>query len=104
MVISLKPTILTTTSASSRSLSTPRETTVLNVASSLQQTQHILSIDRLDIHSPPPGPSSNPQSIMFLHNSSSPLSLRLHSRDNLVASQHLESSEPSLLSSHHNIK
>ncbi|WZZ54510.1 hypothetical protein YC2023_054617 [Brassica napus] len=85
MVISLKPTILTTTYASSCSLST-----VLNVASSLQQTQHILSIDRLIIHSPPPlpDPSLNPQSISFLLNSSSPLSLRLHSGDTLVASQH----------------
>ena len=88
MVISLKPTILTTTYASSCSLST-----VLNVASSLQQTQHILSIDRLIIHSPPPlpDPSLNPQSISFLLNSSSPLSLRLHSGDTLVASQHHES-------------
>ncbi|WZY89838.1 hypothetical protein YC2023_046573 [Brassica napus] len=74
--------ILTTTYAPSRSLSTPHEMTVRNVASSLQQTQHILSINRLIIHSPPPpDPSSNPKSISFLLNSSSPLSLRLHSRD-----------------------
>lgn len=35
--------LLNTAYASSRSLPTPHETTVLNVASSLQQTQHILS-------------------------------------------------------------
>ncbi|KAG2299132.1 hypothetical protein Bca4012_010692 [Brassica carinata] len=62
------------------------KTIILNVASSLQKTQHILSIDRLVPHSPLPDPSWNPQ--FLLPNPSSPLSPRLHSRDTLVTSQH----------------
>ncbi|KAL0743484.1 hypothetical protein Bca4012_084997 [Brassica carinata] len=77
---------LTTTDASSRSLPTSHETTVLNVVSSLQQTQHILSIDptRSSLTTTTTTPESDP---VFL-NSSSPLTLELHSRDTLVASQH----------------
>ncbi|KAF8103667.1 hypothetical protein N665_0186s0035 [Sinapis alba] len=79
--------LLTTTDASSRSLPTSHETTELNVVSSLQQTQHILSIDptRSSLTTTTtPESESDP---VFL-NSSSPFSLELHSRDTLLASQH----------------
>ncbi|KAJ4893951.1 Protein ASPARTIC PROTEASE IN GUARD CELL 1 [Raphanus sativus] len=76
---------LTPTDASSRSLPTSHETTELNVVSSLQQTQHILSIDptRSSLTA-----TTTPESIPVFLNSSSPLSLELHSRDTLLASQH----------------
>ncbi|CAN6819878.1 unnamed protein product [Brassica oleracea] len=72
--------------ASSRSLSTPHKTTVLNVASSLQQTQHILSIDptRSSLTTTT-RPEFESKSIPFFPNSSSPLTLELHSRDTLLA-------------------
>ncbi|CAE5967732.1 unnamed protein product [Arabidopsis arenosa] len=77
---------LTTTDASSRSLSTSPKTTVLDVVSSLQQTQTILSLDptRSSLTTTKPESISDP--VFF--NSSSPLSLELHSRDTFVASQH----------------
>ncbi|CAH8260957.1 unnamed protein product [Arabidopsis lyrata] len=77
---------LTATDASSRSLSTSTKTTVLDVVSSLQQTQTILSLDptRSSLTATKPESISDP--VFF--NSSSPLSLELHSRDTLVASQH----------------
>ncbi|EOA31881.1 hypothetical protein CARUB_v10015108mg [Capsella rubella] len=79
---------LTTTYASSRSLSTPPETTVLDVVSSLQQTQSILSLDpsRSSLTSTRPESESLFDPVFL--NSSSPLSLELHSRDIFVASQH----------------
>ncbi|KAF8097385.1 hypothetical protein N665_0290s0043 [Sinapis alba] len=79
---------LFTTNASSRSLSTPHETTVLNVASSLQQTQHILSINPTRSSPATTRPEFESKSIPLFLNSSSPLSLQLRSRDTLVASQH----------------
>ena len=78
--------LLTTTDASSRSLPTSHETTVLDVVSSLQQTQHILSID--PTRSSLTTTTAAKESIPVFLNSSSPLSLELHSRDTLVASQH----------------
>lgn len=77
---------LTTTDASSRSLSTSPKTKVLDVVSSLQQTQTILSLDptRSSLTTTKPESISDP--VFF--NSSSPLSLELHSRDTFVASQH----------------
>lgn len=77
---------LTTTDASSRSLSTSPKTTVLDVVSSLQQTQTILSLDptRSSLTTTKPESISDP--VFF--NSSSPLSLELHSRDTFVESQH----------------
>ncbi|CAN7000636.1 hypothetical protein IGI04_020168 [Brassica rapa subsp. trilocularis] len=78
--------LLTTTDASSRSLPTSHETTVLDVVSSLQQTQHILSID--PTRSSLTTTTTTPESVPVFLNSSSPLSLELHSRDTLVASQH----------------
>lgn len=80
---------LTTTDASSRSLSTPPKTTVLDVVSALQQTQTILSLDptRSSLTSTTK-PESESVSDPVFFNSSSPLSLELHSRDNFVASQH----------------
>ncbi|KAG7582438.1 Xylanase inhibitor N-terminal [Arabidopsis suecica] len=77
---------LTTTDASSRSLSASPKTTVLDVVSSLQQTQTILSLDptRSSLTTTKPESISDP--VFF--NSSSPLSLELHSRDTFVASQH----------------
>ncbi|KAL0707346.1 hypothetical protein Bca4012_073772 [Brassica carinata] len=78
--------LLTTTDASSRSLPTSHETTVLDVVSSLQQTQQILSID--PTRSSLTTTTAAKESIPVFLNSSSPLSLELHSRDTLVASQH----------------
>ncbi|KAJ0264387.1 Protein ASPARTIC PROTEASE IN GUARD CELL 1 [Hirschfeldia incana] len=78
---------LTTTDASSRSLPTSHETTELNVVSSLQQTQHILSMDptRSSITTTT---TTTPESFPAFLNSSSPLSLELHSRDTLLAAHH----------------
>ncbi|KAJ0249158.1 Protein ASPARTIC PROTEASE IN GUARD CELL 1 [Hirschfeldia incana] len=75
--------------AYSRSLPAPHETTVLNVASSLQQTQHILSIDptRSSLLTTT-RPEFEPKSIPLFLNSSSPLTLQLHSRDTLLPSHH----------------
>ncbi|CAH8391880.1 unnamed protein product [Eruca vesicaria subsp. sativa] len=81
--------ILTTTHASSRSLPPPsHQTTVLDVVSSLQQTQHILSLDSTLSSLFTTNTNTIPESDPVLLNSSSPLSLTLHSRDTLVASQH----------------
>ncbi|CAN8258879.1 unnamed protein product [Cochlearia groenlandica] len=77
--------LLTKTKASSRSLPTSHETTVLDVVSSLQQTQHILSLSITRPESET-GSESGPDPVFL--NSSSPLSLTLHSRDTLLASQH----------------
>ncbi|KAH0904251.1 hypothetical protein HID58_043754 [Brassica napus] len=79
--------LLTTTDASSRSLLPSHETTVLDVVSSLQQTQHILSLDPT-LSSLTTTTTTIPGSDPVFLNSSSPLSLELHSRDTLVASQH----------------
>ncbi|CAH8302079.1 unnamed protein product [Eruca vesicaria subsp. sativa] len=79
--------LLTTTDASSRSLPTSHETTELNVVSSLQQTQHILSIDPTR-SSLTTTTTTKPEPVPIFLNSSSPLSLELHSRDTLLASQH----------------
>ncbi|KAH0934366.1 hypothetical protein HID58_011483 [Brassica napus] len=91
MVILLSPhrhhslsLFLLASNASSRSLSTPHKTTVLNVVSSLQQTQHILSIDPTTTTRP----EFESKSIPFFLNSSSPLTLELHSRDTLLAPHH----------------
>ncbi|KAJ0238359.1 Protein ASPARTIC PROTEASE IN GUARD CELL 1 [Hirschfeldia incana] len=80
--------ILTTTDASSRSLPTPHKTTVLDVVSSLQQTQHILSLDTTLSSLTTTTTTIPERSDPVFLNSSSPLSLELHSRDTLVASQH----------------
>ncbi|KAG2315863.1 hypothetical protein Bca52824_018985 [Brassica carinata] len=77
-----------TTNASSRSLSIPHKTTVLNVASSVQQTQHILSIHPTRSSLATTRPEFESKSIPLFLNSSSPLTLQLHSRDTLFPSQH----------------
>ncbi|XP_010506935.1 PREDICTED: protein ASPARTIC PROTEASE IN GUARD CELL 1 [Camelina sativa] len=79
---------LTTTDASSRPLSTPPKTSVLDVVSSLQQTQTILSLDPARSSFTSTRPESVSLSDPVFLNSSSPLSLELHSRDIFVASQH----------------
>ncbi|KAL1221604.1 Protein ASPARTIC PROTEASE IN GUARD CELL 1 [Cardamine amara subsp. amara] len=78
--------LLSTTDASSRPLSTSPKTTVLDVASALQQTQSILSLD--PTRSSLTTTNTRPESDLVFLNSSTPLSLELHSRDTFVASQH----------------
>ncbi|CAH8363599.1 unnamed protein product [Eruca vesicaria subsp. sativa] len=80
--------LLTTTHTSSRSLQTPHKTTVLNVVSSLQQTQHILSLHSSLPTTTTTRPEFESKSIPLFLNSSSPLSLQLHSRDTLLPSNH----------------
>uniref|UniRef100_A0A1J3DTY3 Protein ASPARTIC PROTEASE IN GUARD CELL 1 n=1 Tax=Noccaea caerulescens TaxID=107243 RepID=A0A1J3DTY3_NOCCA len=79
---------LATTDASSRYPSTSPKTAVLDVVSSLQQTQHILSVDPARSSLTTTRPEFESVSNPVYLNSSSPLSLELHSRDTLVASQH----------------
>ncbi|CAN8270257.1 unnamed protein product [Cochlearia groenlandica] len=88
--VTLSLLTVTTTDASSRTLFTSHKTTVLDVVSSLKQTQHILSIDptRSSLVTTRSGFEFGSGSDPVYLNSSSPLTLELHSRDTLVSSQH----------------